>query len=100
MLVVEVERGSLVYDQDANYALLAGATRTIKNILDTLFNARPSAHEMTTEAALQQQLEIPSIESWDPWTSNNIQDFEANFWLTLAEHPSLMANPQDDLPPY
>ncbi|KAI9166387.1 hypothetical protein HJFPF1_02488 [Paramyrothecium foliicola] len=97
VLIVEVEYGTLVYKEDANYALLAEATRTIKNILNRVSDAR---HE-TSRAPLNTVQQIPEAtnESWDPWDSNSIQDFEVNFWHTLAEHPSLMGDSTGDMYP-
>lgn len=92
VLVAEVEVGTLVYKEDANYALLAGAAQTIKSILDRLSLSRfdqSRSTELPEEPSTQPS---PEAECWNPWGNSNVQDFEANFWLTLAEHPFLIGN--------
>jgi hypothetical protein len=99
VLIAEVEFGTLVYKEDANYGLLAGATHTIKNILDRF----PHASHHVDRQPLNSMVQLPATntgnDSWDPWDSNNIQDFEVNFWLTLAEHPSLLADSTNQVYP-
>ncbi|KAG4263733.1 hypothetical protein FPRO03_09009 [Fusarium proliferatum] len=89
VLVAEIEFGTLVYKEDANYALLAGATQTIKNILDSISRSRLSQRRLTVQApdsTVQDDPELGST-SWDLWGTGNLQDFDTNFWLMLAEHP-------------
>lgn len=50
ILVGEIERGTLVYIDSPNYALLARATQTIKSLLDRMIS--PS-HNMTTVSSNQ-----------------------------------------------
>ncbi|KAF4469488.1 hypothetical protein FALBO_3611 [Fusarium albosuccineum] len=92
VLVVEVEVGTLVYKEDANYALLAGATKTIKAILDKLYNTK--LHQQRSDRAPLDMTAQPMVEGgdglWDPWGPSNFQDFEFNFWHTLSEHPFLL----------
>ncbi|VUC24616.1 unnamed protein product [Clonostachys rosea] len=93
VLVSEVELGTLVYKEDANYALLAGATSTIKNLIDRLSSGRFDQFR-ATQSNLEPAAENASPvegETWNPWGSASVQDFESNFWLTLAEHPFLMS---------
>ncbi|CAH0005094.1 unnamed protein product [Clonostachys byssicola] len=93
VLVSEVELGTLVYKEDANYALLAGATSTIKNLIDRLSSGRFDqfrATQSNVEAAAENASPVEG-ETWNPWGSASVQDFESNFWLTLAEHPFLMS---------
>lgn len=107
ILVAEVERGTLVYVEHPNYALLSRATKTIQSLIGRLF---ANSFTPTTPPAVTQQLQHeqqprphdyqetfvdpqlePSIapETWDPWERFNGQDFELNFWLSLADHPFL-----------
>lgn len=93
VLVSEVELGTLVYKEDANYALLAGATSTIKNLIDRLSSGRFDqfrATQSNIEAAAENASPVEG-ETWNPWGGASVQDFESNFWLTLAEHPFLMS---------
>jgi hypothetical protein len=93
VLITEVEFGTLVYKEDANYGLLAGATHTIKNILDRLPHVSHYLDGQPLDPSMQASADDASNDFWDPWDPNGIQDFEVNFWLTLAEHPSLTAEP-------
>ncbi|KAL7769991.1 hypothetical protein ACKLNR_001375 [Fusarium oxysporum f. sp. zingiberi] len=89
VLVAEIEYGTLVYKEDANYALLAGATQTIKNILDNISRSRLDQRRLNVQApdaTAQDDPELGSA-SWDLWGTGNLQDFDTNFWLMLAEHP-------------
>ncbi|KAI5456826.1 hypothetical protein BGZ63DRAFT_396226 [Mariannaea sp. PMI_226] len=100
VLVAEVEVGTLVYKEDANYALLAGATKTIKAILDKL--ASTKLHQQRSNRAPLDITAQPIVEgsdgSWGPWGSSNFQDFEFNFWHTLSEHPFLLDGTGDQFP--
>lgn len=99
VLITEVEYGTLVYKEDANYGLLAGATHTIKNILDKSLHRSHPADNQPLNPVIQVASTDVNNEFWDPWDSNNIQDFEVNFWLTLAEHPSLLGDTANSVYP-
>jgi hypothetical protein len=99
VLITEVEYGTLVYKEDANYGLLAGATHTIKNILDKSLHRSYPADNQPLNPVIQVASTDVNNEFWDPWDSNNIQDFEVNFWLTLAEHPSLLGDTANSVYP-
>ncbi|TXC10338.1 hypothetical protein FocTR4_00004445 [Fusarium oxysporum f. sp. cubense] len=89
VLVAEIEYGTLVYKEDANYALLAGATQTIKNILDNISRSRLDQRRLNVQAPDATAQDGPELgsASWDLWGTGNLQDFDTNFWLMLAEHP-------------
>ncbi|KAF4123735.1 Fungal Zn(2)-Cys(6) binuclear cluster domain [Geosmithia morbida] len=106
VIVAEVEYGTIVYKEDANYALLAGATKTIKNLLDSMTNAslhrgRRAVDHYGEDATLpcdpDAQLAVDANVPWESWVPNNLQDFEVHFWNTLAEHPFLTSNQPQDL---
>ncbi|KPM44441.1 hypothetical protein AK830_g2066 [Neonectria ditissima] len=94
VLVAEVEIGTLVCKEDANYALLEGATRTIKSLLDRLLSGRMGAQLLSqpTGNVLPCPPTLLNDGSWNPWDHSNVQDFEVDFWLTLAEHPFLVGD--------
>ena len=88
----EIERGTLVYIDSPNYALLSRATQTIRTLLDRMI--APS--HMTTDSGNQPVLPASSEQmaplddvNWDLWDNNGFQDFEINFWHNLAGHPFL-----------
>ncbi|XHG07179.1 hypothetical protein AWENTII_010339 [Aspergillus wentii] len=91
ILVGEIERGTLVYIDSPNYALLARATQTIKSLLDRMMFP---PHNMTTASGHQPALvESEQMAPWDDGTwglcDHYLQDFEINFWHNLASHPFL-----------
>ena len=92
MLVAEVETGALVHLEDPNYALLSGATHTIKRLLDMVVvsadmtsrpTSRPVREPSTPPSALLHEGD------WMPWPNHDSWEFEMDFWLNLAEHPAL-----------
>ncbi|PYH71887.1 Zn(II)2Cys6 transcription factor [Aspergillus vadensis CBS 113365] len=94
ILAAEIERGTLVYIDSPNYALLARATQTIKAILDRMM--MPSSDN--TMVASDNRIEHPTASvqretlddgSWWLWDNTNLQEFELSFWHHLAGHPSL-----------
>ena len=94
MLVAEVETGMLVDCDDPNYALLTGATQTIKSLLNHIMSSNFVRHP-TTQLAPDPLSLSPSLQlenDWNEWERHNLQDFEADFWLNLAEHPCLTAS--------
>jgi hypothetical protein len=97
VLVTEIEFGTLVYEEDANYELLSGATKTIKAILDKSLTTTLDQNHLaggSVEATVGQGAGGDG-QLWDPWGTSSLQDFEANFWLTLSEHPSLLNGHSD-----
>lgn len=92
VLVAEVEIGVLVHHHDPNYALLTGATQTIKGLLKRIMSV-DFARQPMTQPALDPLSLSPSDHlegNFNEWESHNLPDFEVDFWLNLAEHPSLM----------
>ncbi|KAF4411569.1 hypothetical protein CFRS1_v006450 [Colletotrichum fructicola] len=101
ILVAEVESGTLVAPEDANYALLASATQTITSVLQSLLPGRGEQQQQERRhqncEASPRDLEPQSLteelhEPWSPWRHSGYQDFELDFWNTLAEHPSLVGD--------
>ncbi|KAJ4263360.1 hypothetical protein NW762_006179 [Fusarium torreyae] len=92
VMVAEIEYGTLVFKEDANYALLTGAARTIKNLTARISLGRtdPVCLQPVDDPAWQTMASESDETPWDPWYPNNLQDFESSFWLTLAEHPLLL----------
>ncbi|KAJ5174388.1 uncharacterized protein N7482_000265 [Penicillium canariense] len=81
VFVAEVQIGTIVKTGDPNYALLSKATQTIQRFLDS-FNTdtgqppREAGHDDANE-------------DWAALLSQDLWDFEAGFWQSLADHPSL-----------
>ncbi|RBR20112.1 uncharacterized protein FIESC28_05391 [Fusarium coffeatum] len=94
VLVAEIEYGTFVYKEDANYALLASATATMKNILDNLSRSRLDQRDLSGQLSETMVQPGPELDdsNWEPWGTGSLQDFETNFWLMLSEHP-LTFNP-------
>lgn len=92
VLVAEVEAGALVHVEDPNYALLAGATQTIKSLLDRIMSDDLTRHPAVPAPPdpLSLSPTVNGNDDWSLWESHNLQDFEVDFWLNLAEHPSLL----------
>ena len=91
VLVAEVEKGALVHSEDSNYALLARATQTVKGLIGRILTgeltkttSNQSAYEPTEEVSM-----AFDEDSGAPWANQNLWDFEMDFWLNLAEHPTL-----------
>ncbi|CAG8888125.1 unnamed protein product [Penicillium egyptiacum] len=90
VFVAEVQIGTIVKAGDPNYALLSKATRTIQRFLDS-----------THSDPAQPLPELAAVEGNDEWAallSQDLWDFEAGFWQSLADHPSLLAI-EPSLPP-
>jgi hypothetical protein len=85
VFVAEVQIGTIVKAGDPNYALLTKATQTIQRFLDS------SHSDPLAEAG---------VEGNDEWAllSQDLWDFEAGFWQSLADHPSLLTI-EPSLPP-
>lgn len=91
ILVGEIERGTLVYIDSPNFALLARAAQTIKSLLDRMLTHSMAAIPGTQPDLLPDSEPMATLEggSWGLWDSSNLQDFEINFWHNLADHPFL-----------
>lgn len=89
----EIERGTLVYIDSPNYALLARASQTIKSLLDRILTPLPSVAAMpgNQSALLLGSETMATLEdgNWGLWDNSNYQEFEINFWHNLAGHPFL-----------
>ena len=89
VVVAEVEMGTLVHVEDANYAVLAGAAHTIKSLLDRLLAGKSVCLPAHLPNLSSQAATATADDVWNPWGNNNPQDFEVDFWTTLADHPFL-----------
>ncbi|KAI1456314.1 hypothetical protein F4805DRAFT_458962 [Annulohypoxylon moriforme] len=100
VLIVSVENGGLVSEENPNYALLSGAAKPIRGLLTRILSGQPlePAVERKSQADICIQGEAPPREEqWTPWDEHqNFQDFDMDFWGSLNEHPLLSGN-QDDL---
>lgn len=93
-----MEAGALVHVEDPNYALLAGAAQTIKSLLNRIMSNDFTRHPETQPVPNPLSLS-PTVHGEDEWASwgNHLQEFEVDFWLNLAEHPSLV-RPDGEMP--
>ena len=96
VLVAHLESGVLIDHGEPNYALLSGATATVKGILGRVLS--PFAKELhhTTHRPTA-PTDVLSTEDLDPWLAstaeqNALENFELDFWLHLSEHPELVGN--------
>ena len=86
VFVAEVQIGTIVRPGDPNYALLSKATQTIQRFLDSFHS--DAAPGLVPEAP------GPHEEGGDDWAallSQDLWDYEAGFWQSLADHPALLA---------
>lgn len=99
VLVAEVQVGTIVRPGDPNYALLSKATQTIQRFLDSV-HADPGLHirhEITAHIDNHDDTGAAGVsgvggsEDWAALLSQDLWDFEAGFWQSLADHPSLSA---------
>ncbi|OKO98912.1 hypothetical protein PENSUB_8829 [Penicillium subrubescens] len=81
VFVAEVQIGTIVKTGDPNYALLSKATQTIQRFLDSFNSDTGQPHDAGTDDA---------NEDWAALLSQDLWDFEAGFWHSLADHPSLL----------
>lgn len=89
VFAAEVEAGEFAYQELPNHAVLAEATRTIKSILGrVLFRDLESSLQIAADEVPGSSADLPEQE-WFPWPNQDVLDFEMNFWLNLAEHPTL-----------
>lgn len=91
VLVAEMESGILIQAEDPNYHLLAGASSTIKRLLDRLlFSGIEAQNSQPLSSASPPLPVMQDAGEWNAWDSHALQDFESDFWLNLAEHPFLL----------
>ncbi|KAJ5239473.1 hypothetical protein N7468_004092 [Penicillium chermesinum] len=84
VFVAEVQIGTIVQPGDPNYALLSKAAQTIQRFLDSIHSD-----------SVQVQTVPERDEGSDDWTallSQDLWDFEAGFWQSLADHPALLVD--------
>lgn len=94
VLVAQVETGALVDVHDPNYALLSGATQTLKTLLKRMFSGTPANKPYDAQVSNAGLIsnEAQNEQDWIPWNSDEAWDFEMEFWNNLAEHPVLVGN--------
>ncbi|TKX19041.1 hypothetical protein C1H76_8932 [Elsinoe australis] len=91
VLVAQVETGALVRFEDSNFALLDAATRTIQNLLSRVITGRlPQGQAIESLQDPTQDMSIDGDGLWNTWNNHELQDFEADFWTNLSEHPLLL----------
>ncbi|KAL3417430.1 hypothetical protein PVAG01_11430 [Phlyctema vagabunda] len=88
VLVAEVDSSALVDTRDPNYALLSGAVRTIKVILEKLTFGFLSHHPVDQSDPILPH--IPDGQDSIPWIIPDSWDFELDFWTDLVDHPVLL----------
>lgn len=81
VFVAEVQIGTIVKTGNPNYALLSKATQTIQRFLDSFNSDAGQFQEVGSSDA---------NEDWAALLSQDLWDFEAGFWQSLADHPSLL----------
>ncbi|KAJ5794093.1 Transcription factor [Penicillium paradoxum] len=92
IFVAQVQVGSIVRRGDPNYALISKATQTIERFLD-------SVHREGIQPPTQAPSQIGENNGdWAAFFSQDLCDFETDFWENLAYHPSLLAS-DASLPP-
>lgn len=99
VLVAEIEVGSLVEADDSNYKLLISASHTISNLLDQLLHETVGIQKENGNFFEPPLLaDMGNQPVWSPWDNAALQEFEMDFWLNLAGHPSLTGaeNPTDN----
>ncbi|KAF4969339.1 hypothetical protein FSARC_3414 [Fusarium sarcochroum] len=90
VLVAEIESGTLVEKDDSNYKLLMSASQTIGNLLDQLLQSRTERQRRHGDVFDPSLLpDMRNQTEWSPWDNAALQEFETDFWLNLAGHPSL-----------
>lgn len=86
ILVAEVDMGSLVKQDEPNYALLSQVTHTIRAFLDSVsFVGRHGSSQLTGGARWTQGAELLS-----PHIDLANLDFEIEFWQNLAGYSSFL----------
>lgn len=83
VLAAEVERGTIVRQEDPNYALLSQATRTIQRFLDCVLL------DGATEVTVQEQQPSQYDDQWLAQWEHDPRDFDIDFWQGLGDHAFL-----------
>ncbi|CAI7588684.1 unnamed protein product [Penicillium glandicola] len=91
IFVAQVQVGSIVRRGDPNYALISKATQTIERFLDSI-------HREGIQTPTQPPSHPGENGDWAAFFSQDLCDFETDFWENLAYHPSLLAS-DPGLPP-
>ncbi|KAJ5095445.1 hypothetical protein NUU61_004801 [Penicillium alfredii] len=109
VFAAEVQIGTIVRPGDPNYALLSKATQTIQRFLDSV-HAEPAPQLAPNRAPAPNTANSTSTpdpdpasgpsavaatqgtssEDWAALLNQDLWDFEAGFWQSLADHPSLL----------
>ncbi|KAJ5924695.1 hypothetical protein N7466_008882 [Penicillium verhagenii] len=87
VFVAEVQIGTIVRPGDPNFALLSKATQTIQRFLDS-FHSDGGHGAMDSQGGHE---EGAGNDDWSALLSQDLWDFEAGFWQSLADHPALLA---------
>ncbi|RSL68611.1 hypothetical protein CEP54_002641 [Fusarium duplospermum] len=91
VLVAEVEAGTLVEADDSNYKLLVSASKTISTLLDQILQGTIGRQRRDGDVFDPSLLAgIRNQTEWSPWDNAALQEFELDFWMNLAGHPSLI----------
>ena len=91
LLVAQVEAGVLVDPPDPNYALFAKAAQAIESVLHRVITRNSTSSAVSQSSNVQpQSTTVNPCPEWMPWgATQNMYDFEFDFWLNLGEHPEL-----------
>ncbi|KAJ6025673.1 hypothetical protein N7444_013352, partial [Penicillium canescens] len=84
IFVAQVQVGSIVRPSDPNYALISKATQTIERFLDSM-------QRDGIQSSTQPSSQMEENGDWAAFFSQDLCDFETDFWENLADHPSLLA---------
>lgn len=84
IFVAQVQVGSIVRPSDPNYALISKATQTIERFLDSM-------QREGIQSSTQPSSQMEENGDWAAFFSQDLCDFETDFWENLADHPSLLA---------
>ncbi|KAJ5301849.1 hypothetical protein N7508_006712 [Penicillium antarcticum] len=84
IFVAQVQVGSIVRPSDPNYALISKATQTIERFLDSM-------QREGIQSSTQPVSQLEENGDWAAFFSQDLCDFETDFWENLADHPSLLA---------
>ncbi|KAJ5648456.1 hypothetical protein N7490_004828 [Penicillium lividum] len=87
VFVAEVQIGTIVRPGDPNYALLSKATQTMQRFLDS-FHSDSGQAPTDIQGAHE---DGTGNDDWAALLSQDLWDFEAGFWQSLADHPALLA---------
>ncbi|KAG0155289.1 Fungal transcriptional regulatory protein, N-terminal [Penicillium digitatum] len=85
IFVAQVQVGSIVRRGDPNYALISKATQTIERFLDSI-------HREGMQSPTQLTSHPGETGDWAAFFTQDLCDFETDFWENLAYHPSLLAS--------